>query len=133
MLTRVTEWGGVLSGKNLNAAHWVCASGPGWGQLHLENRGFRVPRLPGIPGAYACVSEKVWTGLPPGLALKVFKRQRMLIILRRKVGVEDGEILEKLPLNGKILLNHFLKAKAYTLNTASSLRYSVPKAYLERC
>lgn len=63
------------------------------GQLHLENGGFRVPRLPGSPGACACVSEQVCTKLPPGLALKVFKRKRMLIMLGRRVGVEDGEIL----------------------------------------
>lgn len=75
---RITEWGAVLSGKNLNAANWVCDSGPGWGQLHLEDTGFRVPRLPGIPGAYACASEQVCTKHPPGLALKVFKRKRLL-------------------------------------------------------
>lgn len=75
---RITEWGGVLTGKNLNAANQVCDSGPEWGQLHLEDTGFRVLRLPGIPGAYACASEQVCTKHPPGLVLKVFKRKRLL-------------------------------------------------------
>ena len=50
---RITEWGGVLSGKDLNAANRVCDSGPGGGSSTLKTRdsefpgcqGFQVPML----------------------------------------------------------------------------------------
>lgn len=43
----VTEWAGVLSGKNLNVAHWVCDS-LGCGQLHLENGVLEFPGCQGL-------------------------------------------------------------------------------------